>query len=67
MISTCTLAIRTRIFPRWMAYLGYALAMLLLLSTGYFYWAPLAFPLWVFLISAYILLANLKLETVSSP
>jgi hypothetical protein len=60
MISTCTVAFRTRIFPRWMAYLGYALALLLLLSTGYLYWAPLVFPLWVLLISVHILLTNLK-------
>jgi hypothetical protein len=60
MISTCTVAIRTRIFPRWMAFLGYALALLLLLSTGYLYWTPLVFPLWVLLISVHILVANLK-------
>jgi hypothetical protein len=45
MISTCTLAIRIEIFPRWMAFLGYALALLLLLSVGNLYWAPLVFPL----------------------
>ena len=60
MISTCTLSIRTNIIPRWMALLGYALALLLLLSTGYLHWIPLAFPLWVLLISVHILLANLK-------
>jgi hypothetical protein len=47
------------IFPRWMAFLGYGLTLLLLLSIGSFYWAPLVFPLWVLLISIYILLANL--------
>jgi hypothetical protein len=26
MISTCTLSLRTRIFPRWMAFLGFVLA-----------------------------------------
>lgn len=60
MISICTVAFRTRIFPRWMSYLGYALAALLLLSPGHLYWTPLVFPLWVLLISVYILLANLK-------
>lgn len=60
MVSTCTIAVRTGIFPRWMAYLGYALALLLLLSTGYLYWTPLVFPLWVLLISVHILLANLQ-------
>jgi hypothetical protein len=61
MISTSTVAIRTHIFPRWMAWLGYGLALLMLLSTGYiFFWAPLVFPLWVLLVSMNILLSDLK-------
>jgi hypothetical protein len=60
MITTCTLSLRTGIFPRWMAFLGLALALFLLLSTGSFYWAPLVFPLWVLMISVYILLVNLR-------
>jgi hypothetical protein len=59
MMSTCTLSLRTAIFPRWMAYLGFALALFLLLSLGIVYWAPLVFPLWVLLISIHILRANL--------
>jgi hypothetical protein len=60
MISTCTLSIRTGIFPRWMAFLGYALALVLLLSVGYFRGITLVFPLWVLLISTHILMANLR-------
>ena len=60
MISTCTLAIRTGMFQRWMAFLGYVLALLLLLSPGRLYWAPLVFPLWALMISVYVLLANLR-------
>ncbi len=60
MISTCTLSLRTGIVPRWMAYLGFLLALFLLLSLGLFYWAPLIFPVWVLLISIYILLANIR-------
>jgi hypothetical protein len=60
MITTCTLSLRTGIIPRWMAFLGLVLALFLLLSTGFFYWSPLVFPLWVLLISVYILLANLN-------
>jgi MFS family permease len=60
MISTCTLSLRTGIFPRWMAVIGFVLALFLLLSLGTFYWAPLVFPLWVLLISVHILLANLR-------
>lgn len=60
MISTCTVSIHARIFPRWMALLGYALALLLLLSPGHLPWIPLVFPLWVLLISAHILVTNLQ-------
>lgn len=34
------------------------LALFLLLSISFVYWAPLVFPLWVLLISVHILLAN---------
>jgi hypothetical protein len=60
MISTCTLSLRTGIIPRWMAFLGLALALFLLLSVGFFYWAPLVFPLWILLISLYILRENFR-------
>lgn len=60
MMSTSTLSLRTGILPRWMAFFGLALALFLLLSLGFFYWAPLVFPLWVLLISLHILLANLR-------
>jgi hypothetical protein len=61
MISASSVAMRIRIFARRIAWLGYALALLLLLSTGYvFFWAPLVFPLWVLLVSVNILLSNLK-------
>lgn len=65
MIITCTLAIRTGILPRRMAFLGYGLALLLLLSIGYLSWAPLVLPLWVLLISIHILLVNLKPKPAS--
>ncbi len=60
MISTCTLSIRIGIIPRWMAFLGYGLALLLLLSLGVLRWIPLVFPLWVLLISVHILISNLS-------
>jgi hypothetical protein len=41
------------------------LALLLLLSGGNLHWMPLVFPLWVLLISVYILRANLKPEPAS--
>ena len=60
MMTTCTLSIRTGIFPRWMAFLGYAMALALLLRFGYTHWVPLIFPLWVLFVSLHLLLANLK-------
>jgi hypothetical protein len=60
MISTSTLSLRTAIIPRWMAFVGFGLALFLLLSLGIVYWAPLVFPLWVLLISVHILRANLS-------
>jgi hypothetical protein len=65
MFSTCTLAIRVGTFPRWMALVGYALALFLLLSIGRFGWAPLVFPLWTLAISVYVLFANFQHEPAS--
>jgi hypothetical protein len=42
-----------------MAFLGYALAVILLQSVETIEWIPLIFPLWVLLISVYILTENL--------
>jgi hypothetical protein len=62
MLSTCTISLRTGIFPRWMTYLGIALAVVLMLSLGRLalVWSPLVFPLWILLISVHILWENFK-------
>ena len=60
MISSCTLFIRTGVTSRWMAWLGYALALLLLLTITAFSWISLVFPAWVLLISIDILVENLR-------
>ena len=43
-----------------MAWLGYALALLLLLTITTFSWISLVFPAWVLLISIDILVENLR-------
>src|SRR6516165_4956746 len=58
MFSTSTILLRTGIVRRWIPYLGYALGVVLLLSIGIIVWVPLVFPVWVFLVSAVILLEN---------
>jgi hypothetical protein len=60
MITTSTLSLRTGIFPRWMAFVGVGLALILLLTVSLLYWAPIVFPLWVLMISVYILIVNLR-------
>ncbi|MDG4551563.1 MAG: hypothetical protein P9F19_05665 [Candidatus Contendobacter sp.] len=60
MIATSTLALRTGFIPRWIAFLGYAVALLLLLSSRYIEGILMVFPLWVLLISFYILIDNLR-------
>ena len=56
MIATSTLALRTRFLAPWIAVLGYALALALLLSGRHIEGILLVFPLWVLVTSLYILL-----------
>ena len=58
MMSGSTIFIRTRLVPRWLALVGYAAAAGLLLSVGIVTWIPAVFPVWVMLVSGYILFQN---------
>ena len=55
MISSSTIFIQTRVVPRWMAMLGYGLALILLVSATGLNWLAAVFPLWVLLISGFVL------------
>jgi hypothetical protein len=59
MITASTLAVRTRVTARWIAWLGYLSAAFLLIGSGYLDWVLLVFPAWVLLVSGYILIDNL--------
>ena len=63
MMSMSTLSLRTGITPRWMALLGFVVAIFLILSLGLIEWAPIVFPLYVLTISVYILIANYRRST----
>ena len=54
-ITTSTIAIYTRLTPRWLAIGGYFIAFVLLIGSYYLDWVVLAFPLWVFLVGLSIL------------
>lgn len=58
MFSTCTVALRTAIFPRWVAYIGYACAVMLLVVIANWKWITLVFPLWMLVMSTRMLLAE---------
>jgi hypothetical protein len=58
-ISTSTVAVHTAFSPRWIAILGYVLAAILLLGSGYMAWGFVVFPIWVLLVSSNILVDNL--------
>jgi hypothetical protein len=55
MFSTCTIGMRTAIVPRWVALLGYACALMLLVVIANWRWITLVFPIWMLLVSAQIL------------
>jgi hypothetical protein len=59
-IVTSTIGLRTAVFPRWMAFVGYVLALVMLLTISGFAWIALVFPFWVLLLSAYLLVADLS-------
>ncbi|HEX2949500.1 MAG TPA: hypothetical protein VHV83_08025 [Armatimonadota bacterium] len=55
MFSTTMLTHRVRLIPRWLADLGFLLAIILLISVSRFEWIILLFPLWVLIFSFFIL------------
>ena len=65
-LSVSTVGLRTSAFPRWVSYLGYAVALLLLIAAGEHKWTQLVFPLWVLLLSVVILLTRPPVWEVAS-
>ena len=57
-LSVSSLGLRVGAFPRWVAWAGYAAALVLLVSAGEHKWTQQVFPLWVLLLSIVILLTK---------
>jgi hypothetical protein len=55
MFVTSTIGLRTAVLARWVSFVGFALGLILLLAITDFAWIALLFPLWVLLVSTYIL------------
>jgi hypothetical protein len=60
MISLGTIWLRTGLMPRWLAIMTFLLALALLVVVNYNTWVTLVFPIWVLLISLFILWIRLK-------
>ena len=58
MFSTSTVVIYTHIAPRWMAYIGFLLALTVMIGGHYIGWSLAVLPAWVLVISVYILMDN---------
>jgi len=66
-LSVSSVALRTRAIPRWVAILGFAVGILLLVTGGTNRWVALAFPGWVLLLSVVILLTRPPDRTPATP
>jgi hypothetical protein len=57
-LSVSTVGLRTTALPRWVSYLGYLVALGLLLTPADQRWIQLLFPSWVLLVSAVLLFTS---------
>lgn len=62
MIVSGIIWIRTRTMPRWLSFITFILALVLLISIGFTIWITLIFPAWVLLVSVYILILNYRYQ-----
>jgi MFS family permease len=67
MVSTSTVTIFTDLAPRWIAFLGFGLAAIILFVGQAITWSIFILPTWVFLISTYILIDNLWPRDEAAP
>jgi hypothetical protein len=54
-LSVSTVGLRTSALPRWVSFLGYLMALVLLVAAAEQQWTQLVFPSWVLLVSLAIL------------
>ena len=54
-IVTTTIAARLGILPRWLTWFGFVVAVVLLVTVERFAWVQILFPVWVLVLSIYLL------------
>ena len=55
MLVTSTIILRARVMPKAIAYIGYLIALVMLLSVSALQWIVLLFPVWVLVVSVFLL------------
>jgi hypothetical protein len=60
MISLSTLWLRTGMMPRWLCFISYAVALVMLVSLSLSLWMVLWFPAWVLTVSMYYLIVSYR-------
>ena len=60
MFVTSTIGLRTAVLARWVSLVGFALGLILLSVITDFVWIAMVVPLWVLLVSTYILFADFR-------
>lgn len=60
-LSMATISLQITMMPRWIGLLGYACALVLLFSVGYLAWVEVLFPLWVLVVSVYLLASTMRI------
>jgi hypothetical protein len=60
MFVTSTIGLRTAVLARWVSFVGFALGLILLFAITDFAWIALLFPIWVLLVSTYILTTDIR-------
>ena len=59
-IATSTILRRVGLAPRWLVVTGYATGVVLLVTLAFATWIELLFPVWVFVVSVYVLVAEFR-------
>lgn len=67
MLATATVGLRSGVFPRWFALVGYAIGVILLFVVSFFDWVVLLIPAWVAFVSVVILVRQVRRRSVSQP
>ena len=66
-LTTSTLILRTEMYPKWLAYFGYIMGLLMLLLPMVYNPIGIAFPMWVLIVSVTTLISKATTTTTPGP